>query len=98
MNSNERRILTTHTGSLPRAPRLPELLIRQETGEPYDRDEFDRLVEDGVTDVIARQLGAGIDIGNDGEQPQVVANRIIQVAEAVGDPERVIAGMDCNRE
>jgi 5-methyltetrahydropteroyltriglutamate--homocysteine methyltransferase len=29
------------------------------------------------------------------EHPQVVANRILQTVEAIGDPSRVIAGVDC---
>ena len=70
MDAGKHRILTTHTGSLPRPSRLLELLICQERGEYFDRDEFDRLVELAVKNVIERQLEAGIDIGNDGEQPR----------------------------
>lgn len=70
MNKNRRRILTTHTGSLPRPPRLLELLICQERRENFDQEEFDRLTELAVKDVIKKQLEAGIDIGNDGEQPR----------------------------
>jgi 5-methyltetrahydropteroyltriglutamate--homocysteine methyltransferase len=29
------------------------------------------------------------------EHPEVVADRLLRVAEAVGDPTRVIAGTDC---
>ena len=29
------------------------------------------------------------------EHPEVVADRLIRVADAVGDPQRVIAGTDC---
>jgi len=39
----------------------------------------------GVVDVTTNYL----------EHPQVVANRIVEVAEAVGDPTRVLAGTDC---
>jgi 5-methyltetrahydropteroyltriglutamate--homocysteine methyltransferase len=71
MQRSERRILTTHVGSLPRNPVLRDLLVRQERGEPIDRPELDRQVGAAVDRVVAKQLDAGIDIGNDGEQPRV---------------------------
>src|SRR5262245_1277031 len=70
MQYSPQRILTTHTGSLPRPRPLLDLLIRQERGEHIDTGEFDRLTQAAVQDVIAKQLAAGIDIGNDGEQPR----------------------------
>jgi len=70
MQRSQQRILTTHTGSLPRPHPLLDLLIRQERGEHIDTGEFDRRVEDAVKGVIDKQLTAGIDIGNDGEQPR----------------------------
>src|SRR5262245_38041772 len=68
MQSSQQRILTTHTGSLPRPRLLLDLLVRQERGEPIDKEEFDRQVEAAVKGVINKQLAAGIDIGNDGEE------------------------------
>jgi len=68
MQRSQQRILTTHTGSLPRPRPLLDLLIRQERGEPTDKREFDRQVEEAVKGVIEKQLAAGIDIGNDGEE------------------------------
>lgn len=70
MQRSQQRILTTHTGSLPRPRQLLDLLIRQDRGEHIDTGEFDRLSEAAVKEVIAKQLAAGIDIGNDGEQPR----------------------------
>jgi 5-methyltetrahydropteroyltriglutamate--homocysteine methyltransferase len=32
------------------------------------------------------------------EHPEVVAERIVRVAQAIGDPRRVIAGTDCGFE
>ncbi len=71
MERSEDRILTTHVGSLPRNPTLRDLLIRQERGEGIDEAELARQVEAAVKAVVHRQLEAGIDIGNDGEQPRV---------------------------
>ena len=61
------RILTTHVGSLPRSETLSDLLIARETGESYDRAQFDAEMENAVRHVVAKQKEAGIDIGNDGE-------------------------------
>ncbi|MEA3215362.1 MAG: 5-methyltetrahydropteroyltriglutamate--homocysteine methyltransferase [Acidimicrobiia bacterium] len=68
MQRSEHRILTTHAGSLPRPPHLVELLARLNHHEPVDPTELANTVEEAVPDVVARQIDAGIDIGNDGEQ------------------------------
>src|SRR6516225_6776803 len=65
------RILTTHVGSLPRNETLTDLLIRQEAGEVIDRAALAREVESATSEVVAAQMKAGIDIGNDGEQSRV---------------------------
>ncbi|HET6606230.1 MAG TPA: cobalamin-independent methionine synthase II family protein [Rhodopila sp.] len=65
------RILVSHVGSLPRADALSDVLIRQEAGETIDAAELDRLVESETARVIDRQVAAGVDIGNDGEQSRV---------------------------
>ncbi len=61
------RILTTHTGSLPRPDGLRELLIAREEGKPVDEAAFQAAVADGVREVVERQLRTGIDLVNDGE-------------------------------
>jgi 5-methyltetrahydropteroyltriglutamate--homocysteine methyltransferase len=65
------RILTTHVGSLPRSALLSDLLVRREAGEAIDRDLLASEIDQAVAHVVARQAAAGIDIGNDGEQPRV---------------------------
>jgi 5-methyltetrahydropteroyltriglutamate--homocysteine methyltransferase len=62
------RILTTHTGSLPRSPELLTLLVAKEAGLPYDRERFERTVKDEVGRVVQEQATAGLDVVNDGEQ------------------------------
>jgi hypothetical protein len=62
------RILTTHVGSLPRNEKLSDLLLRQEAGETFDAKEMAAEMDKAVGHVVERQLAAGIDIGNDGEQ------------------------------
>src|SRR5262245_14828188 len=71
MKGSDRRILTTHVGSLPRPPALRDLLVRQDRGETVDREALAREAEAAVRHVVARQVEAGIDVGNDGEQPRV---------------------------
>jgi 5-methyltetrahydropteroyltriglutamate--homocysteine methyltransferase len=68
MAARPSRILTTHAGSLPRPAALAELHGRRSRGEPVDPDELRAAVEAATTAVIAAQVDAGIDIGNDGEQ------------------------------
>ena len=68
MLTSEHRILTTHTGSLPRPPALTDLYARRNRGEPADLAEIDRLGKAATRDVVRRQIAAGIDVGNNGEQ------------------------------
>jgi 5-methyltetrahydropteroyltriglutamate--homocysteine methyltransferase len=62
------RILTSHTGSLPRPEALTRLYVARSRGEPADTAEIDRIGRDAVRDVVAKQREAGIDVGNNGEQ------------------------------
>jgi 5-methyltetrahydropteroyltriglutamate--homocysteine methyltransferase len=63
-------ILTTHAGSLPRPAALLELLVRMSKREPVDAEVLATAVEHATRDVVAKQLAAGIHVGNDGEQPR----------------------------
>ncbi len=65
------RILTTHVGSLPRNEKLSDLLVRQEAGETFDAKKMALEMDKAVTHVVGKQVSAGIDIGNDGEQQRV---------------------------
>jgi len=71
MKQSEQRILTTHVGSLPRARELSDLLIADEARQPIDHARLEVLAAEGVQSVVARQVGAGLDVINDGEQPRV---------------------------
>jgi 5-methyltetrahydropteroyltriglutamate--homocysteine methyltransferase len=65
------RILATHVGSLPRDETLSEMLIDREEGKPLQEQQLAREMDRAVHHVIANQVEAGIDIGNDGEQQRV---------------------------
>src|SRR6266581_639111 len=71
MMLSRERILTTHVGSLPRNDELSDLLIQREEGEPVDKDRLRQAMESAVEDVVKKQMAAGIDIGNDGEQQRI---------------------------
>jgi 5-methyltetrahydropteroyltriglutamate--homocysteine methyltransferase len=70
MERSVKRILTTHAGSLPRPPELLELLVRKSRRAAHDAGALARAAEAATRYVIGRQLAAGIDVGNDGEQPR----------------------------
>jgi len=67
MQVSDTRILTTHTGSLPRPPALVDLYVRKARGENVDAELAD-AGHAAMEDVVRKQRDAGIDIGNNGEQ------------------------------
>jgi 5-methyltetrahydropteroyltriglutamate--homocysteine methyltransferase len=71
MKRSESRILTTHTGSLPRSPELQELLRSRLDTKDGEAEEFLTGVNEGVAEVVAKQTSIGIDVINDGEQGRV---------------------------
>jgi 5-methyltetrahydropteroyltriglutamate--homocysteine methyltransferase len=71
MKRSADRILTTHTGSLPRPKDLTVMLEALDAGAAPDQTAFDSRVRGAVADVVRRQVEAGIDIVNDGEQGKV---------------------------
>lgn len=68
MKRSTDRILTTHTGSLPRSVPLQELLRQREDQQDFDPASFHASIRDAVADIVARQQDTGIDVVNDGEQ------------------------------
>ena len=68
MKRSTDRILTTHTGSLPRSVPLQELLRQREDQQDFDPASFHSSIRDAVADIVARQQDIGIDVVNDGEQ------------------------------
>ena len=67
MKTSTDRILTTHTGSLPRPKPLIDLILRREKGEAIDADAFEAATAKAVDEVVAQQAAAGIDVVSDGE-------------------------------
>ncbi len=70
VTASERRIPTTHAGSLPRPPALVELFQKRLQGVRLGAGELAAGIEAATRWVVPRQLAAGIDIPNNGEQPR----------------------------
>ena len=68
MKRSASRILTTHTGSLPRSLELQELLREREEQRSFDGNLFHAGVRNAVSEVVSRQQNIGLDVVNDGEQ------------------------------
>ena len=71
MKKSESRILTTHTGSLPRPEGLVDMLGAVARGETVDEAALDGAAREATAGVIGRQLAAGVDVINNGEQSRV---------------------------
>jgi 5-methyltetrahydropteroyltriglutamate--homocysteine methyltransferase len=67
MKRSERRIVTSHVGSLPRPSELLDPLAAKDQAQPYDKDALGRDVARSVRDVVRRQVALGIDVVGDGE-------------------------------
>src|SRR6266567_2989782 len=67
MKTSKDRILTTHTGSLPRPKPLVDLILQREDGHAVDASAFEAEVAKAVDEIVAQQVAAGIDIVSDGE-------------------------------
>ena len=68
MKRSTSRILTTHTGSLPRSPKLQDLLREREERRQTDAVALDGGAREAVAEVVAKQAEIGVDVINDGEQ------------------------------
>jgi 5-methyltetrahydropteroyltriglutamate--homocysteine methyltransferase len=87
MKRSDERILTSHTGSLPRPAELTELVFRKQEGQSVPADEFEAAVVAATDDIVKRQIDAGIDIVSDGEmgKPGFV-NYVGERLEGFGEP------------
>lgn len=68
MKRSTERILTTHTGSLPRPGQLLVQLRARTRGKTVDEDAFHNQLRAAVAEVVRKQVETGIDSVNDGEQ------------------------------
>jgi 5-methyltetrahydropteroyltriglutamate--homocysteine methyltransferase len=71
MKRSQTRILTTHTGSLPRPPDLVAALNAKELGADFDAAALQARVHRAIAEIVTRQADTGIDIVDDGEHSKV---------------------------
>jgi 5-methyltetrahydropteroyltriglutamate--homocysteine methyltransferase len=71
MKHSTERILTTHTGSLPRPEKLAQLMVAKEQGKPVNTKELADSVRTAVAEEVKRQVDVGIDIISDGEMSKI---------------------------
>jgi 5-methyltetrahydropteroyltriglutamate--homocysteine methyltransferase len=62
------RILTTHTGSLPRTPKAIKLLLAEEKHPGTQNAQLQAAIREAISYVVKKQVECGLDIINDGEQ------------------------------
>jgi 5-methyltetrahydropteroyltriglutamate--homocysteine methyltransferase len=65
------RILTTHVGSLPRPQEVVDLLFAQDRGDALEPVKFERVLQQGVDDIVRLQTDAGLDVVSDGEMSKI---------------------------
>jgi 5-methyltetrahydropteroyltriglutamate--homocysteine methyltransferase len=68
MQRSTTRILTTHTGSLPRPAGLVQLLLEDQDKPGSNRAALEAAVRSAVAGVVQKQIECGLDVINDGEQ------------------------------
>ena len=71
MKRSSDRILTTHTGSLPRPDDLVTMLYAKEKGELPNPATFAARVQSATAEIVRKQIECGVDIVNDGEVGKV---------------------------
>ena len=96
MKTSTDRILTTHTGSLPRPKLLIDLILRREKDDAITAQALETDVTKATDDIVAKQLAAGIDVVSDGEMSKpsytmYIRHRVTGIAP---DPRAAEKGRD----
>ena len=76
MKRSDRRILTSHIGSLPRPDALIELNRSKFVGEAYDAAAYAASLSAAVEGVCRKQAEIGVDVINDGEYGKTTSGPI----------------------
>src|SRR5580693_3088970 len=91
LDERHRRILTTDTGSLPRADALSALLFARMMNKPFDASALAHLTTEAVAAIVKQQSDLGIDVISDGEQSKTsfqayAADRLAGIAPITPAP------------
>jgi len=92
MKRSEKRILTTHVGSLIRPPELREFIKARQSGKDYDKAAYAACLRASVAEVVRRQKEAGIDIPSDGEFGKAISWSQYALTRLSGFERRPIVG------
>jgi len=90
------KILTTHSGSIPRTLRLQEVLLNKAAGKDVDAAELDDACQEAVMEAVNGQTQAGVTVINDGDQSKTgFANYITQrLTGFEGEPEDRVLNLE----
>ncbi len=96
MKTSTDRILTTHTGSLPRPRPLIDLILKREQGATVAPDVFEAATAKAVDEIVAQQVACGVDVVSDGEMSKpsyttYIRHRVTGIAP---DPRAAEQGRD----
>ena len=96
MKTSIDRILTTHTGSLPRPKPLIDLILGREKGDAVAAEVFEAATAKAVDEVVAQQVACGVDVVSDGEMSKPSYTTYIRhrVAGIEPDPRAAAKGRD----
>jgi len=96
MRTSTDRILTTHTGSLPRPKPLIDLILGREKGDAVAAEVFEAATAKAVDEVVAQQIACGVDVVSDGEMSKPSYTTYIRhrVAGIEPDPRAAAKGRD----
>ncbi len=96
MKTSTDRILTTHTGSLPRPKPLIDMIIARERGDTIDAEQYERQCARAIDEVVGQQIAAGVDIVSDGEMSKPSYTTYIRhrVTGIEPDPRAAQKGVD----
>src|SRR6185295_3049356 len=98
MKHSTDRILTTHTGSLPRPDDLVGMLEGHDQREARADAGFQARVSSAVKEIVQKQVDAGVTVVNDGEMSKVgystyITDRVTGFSEQTRQfPRQVEAG------
>ena len=67
MRHSDKRILTTHAGSLPRPADLLEMVAAKMAGQSVDEAVRQARLPGAVKEIVAKQIELGLDVIDDGE-------------------------------
>src|SRR5690242_11656261 len=98
IDERQRRIVTTHVGSLPRPAPLSAKLFARMTNQSYDAAAFAQELHAGVRDIVKQQSELGIDVVSDGEYSKISFQYYVTDRLAGIEPIKPATGQRVTRE